>query len=393
MAIKTSTTPATTTAADTTNVISLTKAEETRQTYDLAPAREAYKQEILASGEVDKLTSLIDLSNTTSIIEFGKAPAAEMARVADQVLSKYDTTTIQQTSTLVDALLDVMKKVDLNELDDAKALLAQRAKKSLFDKFKESAQQKLDRLVGKYRGIGSEMETICSQLTIYDQQIKSSNQDIARMYEQAKKNYRELTAYILAGEQAIVEIEEYKQSKERELAETGNGEVQFELQNINQALALMEQRVADLRSAESVALMSVPTFKVQEMTNANLSRKINSAFIVTVPAFKTALINSVISKQQAIQAQGLAALDEATSMLVRKNAENAVAGLHQSQKLANTSAVKADDIEYAWTTIMNGIQEYRDMETQYRNVRKEEAARIEAANAKYMQSLAQGSTI
>ena len=392
MAIKTNTV-APTTVADTSTVINLAKAEETRETYSLAPAREAYKQEILASGEVDKLTSLIDLSNTTSIIEFGKAPAAEMARVADQVLSKYDGATIQQTSTLVDALLDVMKKVDLKELDDAKTLLAQRAKKSIFDKFKESAQQKLERLVGKYRSIGTEMEQICTQLTVYEQQIKDSNKDIAKMYEQAKENYRELTAYILAGEQAIVEIEEYKKSKEAELAETGDSELQFEIQNINQALTLMEQRVADLRSAESVALMSIPTFKVQEVTNANLARKVNSAFIVTVPAFKTALVNSVIAKQQAIQAQGLSTLDEATAMLVRKNAENSVAQLKQSQQLANSSAVKADDIEYAWNTIMTGIQQYRELEEGYRTVRKEEAKRIEEANARYMQSLSTGSVI
>ena len=78
---------------------------------------------------------------------------------------------------------------------------------------------------------------------------------------------------------------------------------------------------------------------------------------VTVPAFKTALVNSVVAKQQAIQMQGLATLDEATSMLVRKNAENSVKQLQQSQALANSSAIKADDIEYAWNTIMTGIQQ------------------------------------
>ena len=115
--------------------------------------------------------------------------------------------------------------------------------------------------------------------------------------------------------------------------------------------------------------------------------------MVTVPAFKTALVNSVIAKQQGIQMQGLAALDEATSMLVRKNAENSVKQLQMSQSLVNSSAVKADDIEYAWNTIMTGIQQYKDMENQYREIRKEEAKRIEAANTQYLKSLAEGSGI
>lgn len=388
------------TATQRTNVVNLDKEvmapaviEQQKQENSLELVKDRYKQEILASGEVDKLTSLINLSNTTSILEFGKEPATQMAKAADQVLSKYDMTCIQETSVLVDSLLQVMKKIDLGEIEDAKNLLVKQAKKSFLDRFRESAEAKLEKLLGKYKTLGSDMDKICGQLAIYEQQIKSSNQDIARMYEEAKVNYRTLTAYILAGEQAVVEIEDYKNQKEAEYAQTGNAEVQFELQNVNQALVLMEQRVADLRGAEAVALQSVPVFKIQEYTNAALMRKINSAFIVTVPAFKTALVNSVIAKQQAVQMQGLSALDEATSMLIRKNAENAIGQLQQSQRLANSSAVKAEDIEYAWSTIMNGIQQYKEMEKEYREIRKEEAKRIEDANAQYMLKISNGDAI
>ena len=373
--------------------ISLAKVDEVKQSCALADIRESYKQEIIASGKVDELTSLISLDDSTSILEFGKEPAAEMAKVADQVLAKYDPANVNGTSELVDALLAVMKKVDLSELEGAKDLLAKQAKKSLFDRFKKSAQEKLDALVGKYRALGGDMEKICQQLTVYEQQIKNSNVDIAKMYDQAIENYKNLTAYIIAGEQACKEIEEYRDSKKAEFEKSGNPDDQFALQNVNQALTLMEQRVADLRSAEAIALQSIPIFKIQEYTNANLARKVNSAFIVTVPAFKTALVNSVISKQQAIQAQGLRDLDEATSMLIRKNAENAVSQLQASQKLANSSAVKADDIEYAWNTIMTGIQQYKDMEESYRQIRKDEAKRIEDANATYLKSLSAGSSI
>lgn len=375
-----------------TGVINLSKVEETRQKFDLATSKQKYELEIRESGIIDQLTSQIDITNTTSIIEFGKEPAQKMAQLADQVLSKYDSATIDDTSKLVNSLLEVMKKIDIGEIKSLQELSAT-AKKSFFDRFKESAQEKLNRLVGKYRTIGSEMEQICTQLSVYEQQIKNSNSDIAKMYDAAKEEYRQLVATIMAAEQACKEIEEYRDAKQREFEETGNPDIQFELQNVNQALTLMEQRTADLRGSEAVALQSIPTFKIQEMTNANLARKINSAFIVTVPAFKTALVNSVIAKQQSIQAQGLAALDEATSVLVRKNAENAVSQLQMSQKLANTSAVKADDIEYAWNTIMSGIQQYKEMEKQYSEIRKDEARRIEAANASYMQSLHDGSAI
>lgn len=372
--------------------INLSKVEETRQQFDLAEAKQKYELEVRESGVIDQLTSQIDISNTTTIIEFGKEPAQQMASLADQVLSKYNGATIDDTSKLVNALLDVMKKIDIGEIKSLEELKAS-TKKSFLDKFKESAQEKINRLLGKYKTLGSEMEQICSQLTVYEQQIKQSNNDIAKMYEAAKEEYKQLVAVIMAAEQACKEIEEYKEQKEKEFAETGNADLQFEIQNVTQALTLMEQRTADLRGAEAVALQSIPTFKIQEYTNANLARKVNSAMIVTVPAFKTALVNSVIAKQQSIQAQGLSALDEATSALIRRNADNAVGQLQMSQKLANSSAIKADDIEYAWNTIMSGIQQYKEMEGQYRDIRKEEAKRIEQANAQYLASLHNGTAL
>ena len=382
------------------HVVSLTKEamapaviENTRESFSLLSVGDRFKQEIIASGEIDKLTSLIDINNTTSVLEFGRKPADEMAKVADQVLSKYDMATINQTSKLVDNLLEVMKKVDLKEIQDAKSLLVEGAKKSFFDRFKKSAQEKLEMLLGKYRTLGGDMDKICQELTVYEQQIKQSNKDIAKMYEASLDDYRQLKAYILAGDQAVLEIAEYRDSLQQQFESTGNPELQFDIQNVSQVLTLMEQRVADLRGAESVALMAVPTFKVQELTNANMARKINSAFIVTVPAFKTALVNSVIAKQQGIQMQGLAALDEATSMLVRKNAENSVKQLQMSQQLANTTAIKADDVEYAWNTIMTGIQQYKEMENAYKDIRRDEANRIEAANNAYFEALGRGDAI
>lgn len=374
-------------------VLTLEKVNEVRENCELMTVRDKAKQEIISSGKIEQLTALISLDDNNTILEFGRQPAEEIAKVADKVLEKYDMTMVNSTATLVDSLLAIMKKIDIEEIKAANELMAERKKKSFFDRFKESAQQKLDKLVNKYRTIGTEMETICSQLRVYEDSIKQSNKDIATMYDAAMITYRQLEEYIVAGEQAIKEIEDYKADLEKDFAESGDEQLQFNIQNVSHQLTLMEQRVADLRGAESIALQSVPTFKIQEYTNANLARKINSAFIVTVPAFKTALVNSVVSKQQNLTAQGLMALDEATSQLVRKNAENAVKQLQVSQQLANTSSVKADDIEYSWRTIMDGINQYKEMENQYREIRKEEAKRIEAVNTEYMSKLATGSAL
>ena len=387
------------TATQRTNVVNLDKEvmapaviEQQRQDCNLVSIRDSYKNELMTSGEIDKLTGEIVLNNTNTILEFGRKPAEEISRVADSVLANYNMTTLNQVSDLVNNLLSLMKKVDMQEIEEVSALVAKQAKKSFLDKLFESAEKKLTRIIGKYQSVSVDIEKIAQELSTYEEQIKSSNRDIARLYDGAINHYKQLVKYIAAGEQAIIEIEDYRDGLQ-DRVNNGDSSVQFELQNVNQALQLMDQRVADLKASEAVALQSIPTYKIQEYTNANLARKVNSAFIITIPAFKSALAQSVISKQQAIQAQGLQALDAATNELIMQNARNAVNQLHQSQRLASTSTVSADTVEKSWEILMNGITQYKEMEAQYKTIRDEEKSRIEAANNKYVEAISRGGAI
>lgn len=371
--------------------ISLAKVEEVRDNSYMIELRDKVRNDIIANGKMDQLTSLIDLDDNNTILEYGKEPAEYMATVADQVLSQYNTANVDTTSKLVDSLMKIMDKIDITEIKSLDELIEQRKKKSIFGKFKESAQKKLDKLVAKYKGIGDEMETICNQLRVYEKNIKDSNTVIAKMYDSAMQEYETLQEYIVAGEDALRQIEDYKQS----LEDNGDGSQQtvFKIQNVSHQIDLMQKRLLDLRTSETIALQAIPTYKIQEYTNANLARKINSAFVVTVPAFKTALVTAVITKQQSLTAQGLAILDEATTRFVKQSAQNTVDQLRNSQHLMNKPMMTADDIEEVWGIIMNGITEYKDMETQYRKIMKDESARIDEANSGYIKKLKEGTVV
>ena len=121
--------------------------------------------------------------------------------------------------------------------------------------------------------------------------------------------YHELVKYILAGEQACKEIEAYIAQRQQDMENTGDQSVQFELTSLNQALMMLEQRTQDLRTAENVAMQSIPMIKTMEFSNYNLVRKINSAFIVTLPVFKQALAQAILLKRQKIQAESIAELE------------------------------------------------------------------------------------
>ena len=159
---------------------------------------------------------------------------------------------------------------------------------------------------------------------------------------------------------------------------SGDNSIQFELTSLEQALMMMEQRTQDLRTAENVAMQSIPMIKTMEFSNYNLVRKINSAFIVTLPVFKQALAQAIMLKRQRIQAESMEALDKKTNEMLIKNAQNTVEASKRTAQLASGSSIQVETLETTWRTITNGIEETKRIQEDARKKRVEDQARLEA---------------
>ena len=147
----------------------------------------------------------------------------------------------------------------------------------------------------------------------------------------------------------------------------------------------MEQRVHDLRSAENGAMQSIPMLKTMEFSNYNLLRKINTAFIITLPIFKQALAQAILLKRQKIQAESMRVLDEKTNELLLKNAHNTVEQSKLTSQMASGSSIQIETLEQTWRTIMDGIEETRQIELANRQKRVEDRKRLEAIKQEFNQ--------
>lgn len=205
------------------------------------------------------------------------------------------------------------------------------------------------------------------------------------MFDANVNYYHELVKYILAGEQGCKELESYIAQRQNEMETTGDNSIQFEITSLNQCLMLLEQRTQDLRTAESVAMQSIPMIKTMEFSNMNLVRKINSAFIITLPVFKQALAQAIMLKRQRIQAESMAALDAKTNEMLIKNARNTVEQSKMTARLASGSSIKIETLETTWRTIVNGIDETKAIQENARKQRIEDAKRLETIKQEFNQ--------
>ncbi len=338
------------------------------EAYDIVADRQKMNETLVNSAEVDSLVSRIGVYDPETIVSFGAEAAEEVSRASDVVLNSMNMSQIDDSGELLNTLAKIMSKFDPEELADDPGF---------FDRLFGGLKKQLDKILQKYHTMGEEVDRIYVQLKQYESEIRQSSRKLNQMFDANVNYYHELVKYILAGEQGCRELEAYIAQKQSELEAGGDGSIQFEIQTLQQALTMLEQRTQDLRTAESVAMQSIPMIKTMEFSNMNLVRKINSAFIVTLPVFKQALAQAILLKRQRIQADAMAALDEKTNEMLIKNAKNTVEQSKLTARMASGSSVKIETLETTWRTIVNGIEETKQIQDNARKQRAEDQVRLE----------------
>ena len=341
---------------------------EVVEQYDIVADREQLNQKWVNSPEVDALTSTIAVNDLETIVSFGAEAAEEISKASDVVLNSMNMSQLDDSSAMLNTLAKIMSKFDIEEIKD---------NPGLFGKLFGNLRKQLDKILAKYHTMGEEVDKIYVQLKQYESEIKQSNRRLNQMFEANVNYYHELVKYILAGEQGCKEIEDYIAQRQADMDATGDNSIQFEIQSLQQALMMLEQRTQDLRTAENVAMQSIPMIKTMEFSNMNLVRKINSAFIVTLPVFKQALAQAIMLKRQRIQAEAMSALDEKTNEMLIKNARNTAEQSKMTARLASGSSIKIETLETTWRTIVNGIDETKQIQENARKKRVEDQARLE----------------
>ncbi len=336
--------------------------------YDIVADRQRLNTELTSSPEVDAIASTIEVYNLETIVSFGAEVAEEISKASDVVLNSMSMSQLDESSAMLTSLAKIMNKFDIDEI---------RENPTLFGKIFGNLRKQLDKILDKYHTMGEEVDKIYVQLKQYESEIKQSNKKLTQMFDANVNYYHELVKYILAGEQGCKEISDYIEQRQADMAATGDNSIQFEIQSLQQSLMMLEQRTQDLRIAENVAMQSIPMIKTMEFSNMNLVRKINSAFIITLPVFKQALAQAIMLKRQRIQAEAMSALDEKTNEMLLKNAKNTVEQSKMTARLASGSSIKIETLETTWRTIVSGIDETRQIQESARKQRTEDQVRLE----------------
>ena len=343
--------------------------------YDILEDRDRTVARLADSDEIDRLTSQIDIGDMTTIVTFGAETVEEISKASDVVLRSMNLGQMDQFSQMLESLARIMSKFDIDEFRDSP---------KLFGRLLGNVRGQLERILTKYNTMGDEVDRIYVQLRGYEAEIKRSNEKLEQMFQANVQYFHDLEKYIMAGDQGCKEIEDYMAQRKAEMERTGDQSISFELQTLEQAKTMLQQRTLDLRTAEAVALQSIPMIKAMQYNNLNLVRKINSAFIITLPVFKQALAQAIMLKRQKLQSDALSMLERRTNEMLLKNARNTVEQTKATARLAGTPSIQAETLEKSWKTIVGGIEETRKLQQSAQDQRHQDQVKLENIRRDFM---------
>lgn len=347
------------------------KIEETKN-FNIQVTTDEIKQQLVASEDIDRLVSTINVNDSNTVVKFGADAADKISQASDQVLKSMTIDQVNDTGAMLKQLGKIMDQFDINEIKNDKP------------GFFGNLKKKLEKIIGKYETMGNDVDKIYVQLKQYEKEIGDANTKLDNMYDANLGYYQDLVKYIMAGEQGVRELDQYIADYQAKVAENPeDGTIRMDLSNLQQIREVLDQRVMDLKVAENVALQTVPMLKTMEYSNLNLVRKINSAFIITMPVFKQALAQAIMLKRQKIIADSMQALDEKTNEMLKKNAQNTVEQAKQVAAMTAGSSIKVETLQETWTTIVNGIDEVERIQNEARSKREKDAVALESIKADY----------
>ena len=345
--------------------------QNTKVSEDPAQEMQVISTQLQTSPEVTKVAEALDVSNAKNIMAFGQETAVEISKFSDKILATINNSQVEDSGRMMKQLSNIMDKFDPKDFKEEE-------KKGFLSNIFGGAKENLQTLLKKYETMDKEVSQIYVEIKKYESEIGKTNDMLNTMYDKNIQYYKELEKYVMAGNLVIEKMKnEIIPQYEKKASETNNELDNFNLQNSRESLEMMEQRVYDLELAKMVAMQSAPQIKLIQRGNYNLLRKIGSAFVVTIPVFKTGMIQAVAIKRQKVQADSMKALDERTNEMLMRNAENISRQSVDIAKLAGSSSIKIETLENSFNTIMNGIEETMRIEEENKLIRQEGQERIQ----------------
>ena len=328
---------------------------------------------------IDDFEKQIDVSNPDHILLFGADAQKKIADFSDTALEAVKT---QDTGEIGDMLVNLVMELKGFEADaeEPKGL------RKLFS----NANTRMEGMKARYTKVSGNVENIASSLEQYQVQLLKDVAMFNRLYDQNSDYFRQLTLYIIAGEEKLEQVRN-GELKELMAKAEASGDA-MDAQKANDLAAQcdrFEKKLHDLKLTRQVSMQMAPQIRLLQNNDSLLVERIQSTLSNTLPLWKSQMVLALglHHSQQALKAQQ--AVTDMTNELLKKNAETLKMGTIETAKEAERGIVDIDTLVQTNQSLIDTINEVMKIQSEGHTKRIEAEKTLYQMEAELKQKLLQ----
>ncbi len=316
---------------------------------------------------IEDFLGKLDVTNPDHILLFGADAQKNIADFSDTALEAVKT---QDTGEVGDMLVDLVTELKGFEKDTEEP-------KGLMKLF-SNAESRVERMKASFNKVSANVENIASSLENHQAQLLKDVAMFDRLYDKNSEYFRQLTLYIIAGDEKLARVRENELAKLMAAAEASGDAM--DAQKANDLAAQcdrFEKKLHDLKLTRQVSMQMAPQIRLLQNNDSLLVERIQSTLSNTLPLWKSQMVLALglHHSQQALSAQ--TAVTNMTNELLRKNAETLKMGTIETAREAERGII---DIETLIDTNQSLIDTINEVMAIQQNGRTQ---RIEAEKTLY----------
>ena len=331
---------------------SLTMEPELEPAPQLAVVEEAQPQApqaVLTPEEqqiVADFAAKIDIENTAQILQYGAGTQKKMADFSDAALANVRT---QDLGEVGDLITDVVTELKGFDADEAKGFLG----------FFKKQANKLETMNSKYAKAEVNVERIGDALQQHQVRLLKDSAVLDKMYQQNLAYFKELTMYILAGQQKLQEVRSGKLKElEAKAMVSGLAEDAQAARDLSDKCDRFEKKIHDLELTRAISIQTAPQIRMIQNNDNVMVEKIQTTLVNTIPLWKNQMVLALGIAHSTEAAAAQRQVTDITNALLKQNAEKLHMASVETAREAERGIV---DIETLKATNAKLIQTFDDV--------------------------------
>ena len=313
------------------------------------PAQPQIPQPVLTPEEqqmVADFAAKIDVENTAQILQYGAGTQKKMADFSDAALANVRTQDLEEVGDLITDVVGELKGFDAEE------------SKGLFGFFRKQAD-KLDTMKTKYAKAEVNVAKIGDALQQHQVRLLKDSAVLDKLYEQNLAYFKELTMYILAGQQKLQEVRGGKLKElEAKAMASGLAEDAQAARDLSDKCDRFEKKIHDLELTRAISIQTAPQIRMIQNNDNVMVEKIQTTLVNTIPLWKNQMVLALGIAHSTEAAAAQRQVTDITNALLKHNAEKLHLASVETAKEAERGIV---DIETLKATNAKLIQTFDDV--------------------------------